>query len=70
MSEVWPKYRMVVNGQPKWLPIHDAGIVFDSGWFSVSIGGQVMEENGEVRDITSAERTKISDIAEEYSASK
>lgn len=66
----WPKYRMVVSGQVEWLSIRNAGIVYDSGWVPVSIGGQVMEENGDVRDITSAERTQISDIADDYSGSK
>lgn len=66
----WPKYRMVVNGQAEWLSIRKAGIVYDSGWVRVSIGGQVMEENGDVRDITSAERMQISDIADDYSGSK
>lgn len=66
----WPKYRMVINGKTKWLSVKQAGIAFDSGWHPVSIGGQVMEEDSTIRDITAAERTRISDIAEEWSASK
>lgn len=66
----WPKYRMVIDGTPKWMTIRQAGIAYDYGWCPVSIGGEVMEEDATVRDITSAERRQISDIAEEWSASK
>lgn len=66
----WPKYRMIINGTPKWLPIKKAGIIYDDSWRPVSIGGQVMEQNGTLRDITPAERAKIVDIAEEWSSNK
>lgn len=66
----WPRYRMVVDGTVTWLPIKDAGITFDWGWAPVSVGGQVMEEDGSIRDITPGERQRIADIAEEWSASK
>lgn len=66
----WPKYRMVINGEPKWLTIYNAGVAYDSGFYPVSIGGQVMDVDGEVRDITSSERTQIADIADDYSGGK
>jgi nucleoside 2-deoxyribosyltransferase len=64
-----PRYQMMVDGNEEWHPIRDAGIVFDSGWAPVSIGGSVRELDT-TRPITDQERTRIADIADEYSASK
>lgn len=66
----WPRYNMVINGKSEWLTLKRAGIAFDSGWMPVKIGGQVLLEDGTVRDITRLERQRISDIAEEWSADK
>jgi hypothetical protein len=66
----WPKYRIIIDGMTEWLPLRRAGIAYDCGWCPVSIGGQVMEEDGSVRDITKRERQRIADIADDYSGSK
>lgn len=69
-NSAWPKYRMVIDGDARWLNLRDAGIAYDSGWCPVSIGGQVMEEDATVRDILPIERQRIADIADDYSGSK
>jgi len=65
------KYRMLVNGEAHWYSIFQAGVVFDSNWCRVEIGGTVLEPDSEVeRPITAKERSIISEIADEYSGSK
>ena len=64
-----PIYLMLIGGQRRWLPIRDAGIAYDSGWISISIGGFVIEDGIE-RKITNEEIEKIEEIADEHSASK
>ncbi len=68
-TEQPPLYQMVVDGNEEWHSLRDAGIVYDCGWLPISIGGLVQEE-GETRSITNEERRSISDIADEWSASK
>ena len=70
MAEDRLLYLMVVNGERHWMTLNQAGKVYDSGWYPVSIGGQVMDEDGKERDITDEERKRIADIADECSASK
>ena len=66
-----PRYLMRIDDKKKFLPIREAGVVFDSGWHDVEIYGLVLEGDGEtVRAITPEERDKIRDIADEYSSSK
>lgn len=72
---VFPQYLMtyIIGNGPaieQFLPIQEAGVLFDSGLVHVIIDGRVLEANGELRQITAEERTKISDIADEYSANK
>jgi hypothetical protein len=69
LEEAKPRYQMVVNGNEEWHPIRDAGVVYDSGWVPVSIGGSVRELDL-TRDITDEERRRIADMADEYSGSK
>lgn len=65
------KYLMIVNGERIWAgSIHNAGVMYDCGFVPVSIGGQVIEENGKERRITNEERRQIADAADEYSGSK
>ncbi len=70
MSDNKPLYLMIINGEKKFLSIYEAGACFDSGWDRVEIGGLVLEADRRVRDITKEEERYISDIADEYSASK
>ena len=63
-------YQMKVGDEEKWLPLQQAGAVYDSGWMKVEIGGKVREPDGLERDITAAERDTIRDIADRVSASK
>ena len=69
LEEARPRYQMMVDGNEEWHPLRDAGIVYDFGWVPVSIGGTVRELDT-TRPITVEERRKISDIADDWSASK
>ena len=69
-GDVFPLYKMLIDGQEQWLPLRRAGVAYDSGWSNVEIGGLVLESAGLAREITIEERGQISDIADEYSASK
>lgn len=64
-----PLYRMVVDGEECWLPLHEAGIVYDNGYIRVEIGGTV-RASGQERPISPEEVQQIRQIADEYSASK
>lgn len=66
----FPLYKMMIDDQEHWLPLYRAGVAYDSGWVSVSIGGLVLESAGQAREITDQERAQIADIADEYSANK
>lgn len=66
----FPKYKMMVNGEERWLPLQEAGRIYDYGMVPVHIGGRVLEFTGEVRDITDEERGDIVDIADQWSESK
>ena len=66
----FPLYEMIVNGRQEWHTLRDAGVVYDYGHFPVAIGGKVLDRPGMPRDITEEERRRISDIADEWSASK
>lgn len=70
MSEFTPLYEMIIDGKQFWLSIKQAGIAYDSGWMPVQIGGSVLEREGAPRLITDAERQRIADIADDWSASK
>lgn len=63
-------YLMIIGFERRFLPLPDAGRMFDAGHIKVSIGNLVLEINHSVRDITSEEVTKISEAADRYSASK
>ena len=69
-GDVFPLYKMMIDGKEQWLPLQRAGVAYDSGWSKVEIGGLVLESAGLAREITDEERGQISDIADEYSASK
>ncbi len=71
----FPKYMVKVSDgkgfkSRAYLPIAEAGRIYDSGSLDVRISHYVLEEDFVVRDITDAERSEISQIAEEYSSSK
>lgn len=63
-------FLMVIDGERYWLPLRRAGIVYDSGYQQVEIGGAVLVGAGKERPITTRERSRITEIAEDYSASK
>ncbi len=68
-TEKPPLYKMIVDGNEEWHTLRDAGIVYECPWVPVGMGGEVLED-GERRPITPGEQRRISDIAEEWSASK
>ena len=62
---------MHIGSEKKFLSLQEAGQVYDWGFAQVEIGGLVLEDDGEtIRNITRAEMVSISNIADEYSASK
>lgn len=65
-----PLYQMRVADEEHWLPIKQAGVVYDAGWVDVRIGGLVLEGIGYRRPITQEERAQIAEIVDEFSASK
>ncbi len=73
-ADDYPLFQMVTRedeGEKQtWLPLQRAGVLYDSGWVQVRIGGLVLEGPGEARKITEDERKAIARIALEYSESK
>ena len=69
-TKKFPLYRMIVDKKPEWLTLQEAGVVYDSMWVSVEIGGQVIEIDGTEREITKEERKQIREIADRVSNSK
>ncbi|MEI6296139.1 MAG: hypothetical protein WCO84_00650 [bacterium] len=66
----FPLYLMLVGDQKKFLNLSEAGQIYDSSFINVEICGDVLMEDGSVRQITKEERGKISEIADEFSSSK
>ncbi|MDP1689079.1 MAG: hypothetical protein Q8L47_03025 [bacterium] len=69
-AKQFPLYRMIVNKKPEWLTLREAGIVYNSMWVSVKVGGQVLEVDWTEREITKEERNQIREIADRVSESK
>jgi|GEM_PF-2004971 len=69
-SYEFPLYLMRIGDGQKFLPLHRAGVVYDSGFERVEIGGLVLETDLSVRKITSDEEKKIKDIADRNSDSR
>ncbi len=63
-------YKMIVDGEEHWVPLRQAGVLYDFGFAPVSIGGLVLDGIGRPRQITNKERAQIADIADEWSAGK
>lgn len=66
----FPRFLMRIGEEMKFLPMHEAGVMFDSGWVRVEIGGIVLNADYSARIITLDERDEISRIADEHSANK
>lgn len=66
----FPKFQMFINKQERWLPLHEAGRMYDYGYAPVEIGEQVYDDYGVMRPITDEERQKIVDVADEWSENK
>ena len=64
------RYQMIADGKEEWLSIFRAGVRYDNGWITVGIGEKALLPDGSTRDVTDEERRVISEIADEYSASK
>jgi len=69
-DERFPRYQMFVDDNELWQSLREAGRTYDFGFAPVRIGGKVLDQGGLVRDITDEEKSRISEIAEEYSDSK
>jgi len=61
---------MIVNGKIELRSLQEAGVIFDSGWQQVEIGGRILTSSTKMREITKEDRQRISESAEEHSASK
>ena len=66
----FPRYEMIINGRREFLRRSEAVRAYDSGFVKVSFGSLVMNEDFSTRPLTDADKTIISDVADEYSASK
>lgn len=66
----FPQYLMVVDGAMEFMTLQKAGVTLDSGWHEVKIQGLVLEPGLKVRKITPEEESRMSEIADAYSASK
>ena len=66
----FPKYLMKINGNRKFLTFHEAYVAYDSGSANVEFGRYVLSEDGSVRAMTDEDKSKISEAADKYSASK
>ncbi|MBI2798245.1 hypothetical protein HYX70_03010 [Candidatus Saccharibacteria bacterium] len=67
----FPMYELVVDGKSRWFTLGKAGPVYDNGHIQVRFGTEVILNNhGETRAMTDADKKAISDAADEYSASK
>lgn len=69
-AKQFPLFLMKIGDKREFLPIREAGIAIDNGWTAVEVVGLVLEADFSVRDITREEASRISDIADENSASK
>lgn len=70
-----PMYRVTCHLDGKilsdrYVPIHEAGVIWDNGWVHVKIDDMVLMPDLSLRQITKEENWKIQEIADEYSASK
>lgn len=67
----FPKFLMITDRtQREFLSIGRAGAAYDCGWCRVEIGDLVLLSNFTTRPTTKEDRAAISDVADEYSASK
>lgn len=66
----FPWYELIVDGQSEFHPIHQAGRVYDCGHIFVSFGTRVLLSDGTTRPITPEEKSRIIELADEYSDSK
>ena len=66
----FPRYLMVVNGSPHFLPLLAAGRAYDSGFVRVSIGTHVLNADLTVRPLTPEDEAKIAAAADEYAGNK
>lgn len=69
-SDKFPKYLMKINRERKFLTFREAYVTYDSGLAQVEFGRYVLNEDFSVRKMTDEDKSKISDAADEYSASK
>jgi len=69
-SEEFPKYLMKVGGDRKFVTFREAYVLYDSGLVRVDFGRYVLEKDFSVRPMTDKDKAKISEAADEYSASK
>lgn len=66
----FPFYLIDVDGMKKFVPLSEAGVLFDSGWGRVEFGGLILEKDFFVRPMNPEERQAVSDAADRNSSSK
>jgi len=69
-SNDFPKYLMVIDGKLHFVPFREAYVAYDNGFVPVEFGQYVLNHDFSVREMTEEDKSKISDAADEYSASK
>ncbi len=68
--ENFPKYLMKIGGERNFLSFREAYVAYDLGFALVEFGRYVLNEDFSVRKMTDEDKSKISDAADAYSASK
>lgn len=66
----FPKYLMIVNGVEKFRDLRQAAEAYDCGFGDVKVGGYVLNENFELRKLTTADVQAISNAADKYRSKK
>ncbi|KND50822.1 MAG: hypothetical protein AB202_00250 [Parcubacteria bacterium C7867-007] len=66
----YPLFLMQAGAMFQFLPLREAGILYDNGLVDVKFGTFVLEEGLKIRLMTDEEKGKISEIADRYSENK
>lgn len=67
----YPQFLLYIDNVPKYMPLGQAGAMYDSGFVDVRIGDTVLLDcDGNVRAITQKDKGEILKMADRCSAGK
>lgn len=70
-AKKYPRYQLIVNGETIWYTLGEAAAAYDNGFTEVDFGKIVHDSPDEdPREMTLEDQQRISQAADEYSASK